>query len=625
MISKNNLYIFIIIGSLIGFAVYLQYTIRDTTETLKKAEVQKSFTYAEKIAAYLKSEVNGDMESVLSANSTKQKSLNSVLATFTSDDIKYIFLIKKDAKGHYRFLLDGTLSNPVAYQSIFFPKSKIFDEVYESKKAQIVEQNGGVEEVWLSLLYPIVQNEKTEALLVMDLSEAYKNTIKNVNSPMKYILFWMQIFLLVSALFLFYTIYNYHTLRQTLLEDKLTKAKTKIYLREFFENKSIDIYNAILLDIDKFRYVNEKHGFEAGDHVLFLFVAEIKKHLPKEAIVIRVRGAEFFIVIPKTAADIVDISQTLYHKLSDKRYLIHNNTIALSLSMAALDLSKGTESLLDVEKILNHKLLEIKNSGKNKCVLISETIEDDLKYRNMDYIASLIEDEKLVCLYQPIQDVISGEFVKYEALVRLVDEETDTLITPNYFLDVIRDTFKYIKMSQLVLRDVLKVLHTYPNINISFNLDLYDLYNDELMDLISKELYAHKHVANRLTFEILENREIKDFSEVSIIFQKLKAYGSQIAIDDFGSGHASYIYLIKLDIDILKIDGSLILALREDPVRAKMVLRSICMLAKEQNADIIAEFVSDEELYNLVKELGIEYMQGYYIGKPQPIESYVNA
>ena len=620
---KHNKYIFIIIAFLIAFAIYLQYTITQSTEKLKDIEIHKSLEYAEKISDYLHAETTGDLETFLTQHLDKQESLNKVLHTFISKDFKYIFLIKKDEKGHYRFLLDGSLYDPVVYRSIFFPKSEVFDEVYNIQKPQIIEQTEGVEEIWLSLLYPMVANNKTEALLVIDLSESYGVNIASINRPMRDILFWMQIFLFISAVFLFFTIYNYSVLRKSLLEDSLTKVKTKIYLREFFDNKNVDKFNAILLDIDKFRIVNEKYGFDAGDKILILFVGVLKKQLPKDAIIIRVGGAEFFIALPKISGDLVILSRSLFKKLSDKRYLIQNNTIVLTLSMAVLETPEETKSLMDVERILDHKLLEIKSSGKNRCVMISSNVKDEIKYRNIDYIAKVLEAEQLVCVYQPIQDVENGKFIKYEALVRLVDVDENILISPHYFLNIIRNTFKYIKMSRLVFDEAFKVLYAYPDIEVSLNLDLYDLYNDELIDLITMKLYDNKDVANRLTFEILEDHEIKDFARVSLIFQKLKTYGSKIAIDDFGSGHSSYIYLMKLDIDILKIDGSLIHALKEEPERAKIVLASICTLAKEQNYEVVAEFVSDEELYDAVKELGIRYVQGYHIGKPKPIEEYL--
>ena len=235
-----------------------------------------------------------------------------------------------------------------------------------------------------------------------------------------------------------------------------------------------------------------------------------------------------------------------------------------------------------------------------------------------------MSEERLVCIYQPIFDTKKQETVKYEALVRLVDNDvSEKLIPPFYFLDMIKGTTQYIKMSKLVLNEVFNALHQYPKVEISVNLDLDDLYNADMMKLITKQLYRNKETANRLTFEILESHEIKDYEKVALIFHQLKTFGSKIAIDDFGSGYANYVYLIKLDIDILKIDGSIIQELSYSPKRTKTMLHSINTLAETYKYKVVAEFVSSQEIYDMVSQLGIAYSQGYYLGKPKPLDIYL--
>jgi EAL domain-containing protein (putative c-di-GMP-specific phosphodiesterase class I) len=188
---------------------------------------------------------------------------------------------------------------------------------------------------------------------------------------------------------------------------------------------------------------------------------------------------------------------------------------------------------------------------------------------------------------------------------------------------MIKGTTQYIKMSKLVLNEVFNALHQYPKVEISVNLDLDDLYNADMMKLITKQLYRNKETANRLTFEILESHEIKDYEKVALIFHQLKTFGSKIAIDDFGSGYANYVYLIKLDIDILKIDGSIIQELSYSPKRAKTMLHSINTLAEIYKYKVVAEFVSSKEIYDMVSQLGIAYSQGYYLGEPKPLDLYL--
>ncbi|MFT7823166.1 MAG: GGDEF and EAL domain-containing protein [Sulfurimonas sp.] len=626
MIPKHsNKYIFPIMGLMILFALYLQYAVNQSTEKLKEQEIRKAEKYAEKIVSYIQSETGDMLKPHLAENPQKREALNKMLDAFLTEEFQYIFLLQKDKKGHYRFLLDGSLDDPVAYNTIFFPKSELYDTVYHTKTPRIIKQKEGVEHIWLSLLYPIVEEGKTQALLVLDLSRIYGEYLNDFNSPVSTIVILMELFLLVSFLVLAYFAYHFYKLRKSILFDPLTSAYTKLYLQEFFDKHKVDRYNAILVDIDDFKQINEKYGYDSGNKVLELFVREIMDFLPEKAKIIRTGGAEFLVILSKEEADFEGQIQKLFRHLTLKRYLLENEVISLSLSMSAIVVPEESDSIRNIERLLDEKLLEVKSRGKNGLGIIGTVSTDEIKYKDLDYIKEALEEERLLCLYQPIVDTKTKEIVKYEALVRLVDkEDPKKLIEPVYFLDRIKGTTQYIKLSKLVLREVFRVLHHYPDLEISFNVDLYDLYNADMMQLIDKKLYQNQPLANRLTFEILENHEIKDFNRVSYIFNHLKAFGSKIAIDDYGSGYANSIYLVKLETDILKIDGSLIQELSVNPERAKVMLNSIKALADSYHCEVVAEYVSSEKIYDMLIESGIPYAQGYYCGKPKPIEELSN-
>ncbi len=608
-------------GLLILFVVYLQFSIDESTENLKREEIKKSEQYAEKIAKYIKAEADGSLVHYLEKHTEKRDALNKILHTFLTEQFQYIFLLHKDKKGHYRFLLDGSLEDPVEYNTLFFPKSKRFNSVYNTREPQIIKQSEGVEQVWLSLLYPIVEQGQTQALLVIDLSESHGESLNDFNSPVMQLVRWMQLFLVISFFFLLYLFYSFYKLRKSILVDPITSTYTKVYLQEFFDIREVNQYNAMLIDIDELRRVNTKYGHKAGDTVLKMFAQEMSTLLPKKSLLIRGKGSEFFVIVAKESGNMEELAKKVFKHLTEKRYLIDNETISLTLSMSAIVIPEEADSLFNVQRSLDEKLFQIKGRGKNGLGIIGNVTGDDLKYKNLDYIKEALDEERLVCLYQPIVNTQTKEIVKYEALVRLIDkEDSGKLISPYYFLDVIKGTTQYIKMSRLVLQEVFTVLDKYPNIQISINLDLDDLYNAEMMSIITKKLSRYKSLANRLTFEILENQEIKDYDEVAVIFQQLKIFGSKIAMDDFGSGYASYAYLIKLDIDILKIDGSLIQELLHSPERTKMMLSSINDLAEKFQYEVVAEFVSSKEIYDMVSELGITYSQGYYLGEPKPLD-----
>jgi len=490
---------------------------------------------------------------------------------------------------------------------------------------QIIEQHEGVEQVWLSLVYPIINENETEALLVLDLSESFGEHLNDFNSPLMTVVWMMQIFLLLSMFLLVFLAYRYYKIRKELIIDDLTSVYKKKYLEEFFDKNRLEDYDVMLLDIDEFKEVNQKFGYEFGDMILKEFTQTLLSALSPDAIVVRTVGAEFLVVSPKSESTVEVQAQKIFDRLKEKKYLIGNEIQYLTVSMSAMSIPENSTSFQNIERLLDEKLLEVKSKGKNALAILSEEELSGVNYNNIDYIKEALEEERLICLYQPIYETETKKIMKYEALVRLIDkEDPEKLIMPFHFMKLIKGTSQYIKMSKLVLQEVFNTLKRYEDLEISVNVDLDDLDNADMMKLITHNLYENRMIANRLTFEILEDHEVKDHEKVMFYLQQLKAFGSKIALDDFGSGYASYSYLIKLNIDILKIDGSIIKELKYSPDHAKTVIRSIRELAESFQYDLVAEFVSDEEIYNIIKDLGIQYVQGYYLGEPKPIEWYVD-
>jgi len=619
-------FIYALMLLLIVFAVFLQISTFKSTEKLKNEELKQSEQYASKIAKLIQLRTKNNIEDTLTKDPELRANLNEGLQAFLTKQYQYIFVLYKDTNKKYRILLDASGEEAEEYKSIFFPKSDLFDKVYTTQKIQIIKQKReDVEQIWLSLVYPIVKEGNTEALLVLDLSEQYGEELNHFNSPLMTVVRMMQIFLFLSMFLLAFLAYRYYRTKKALITDTLTAVYSKIFLTEFFNETSPDRCYMMLIDIDEFANINKKYGNAFGDEVLKMFARRMEKVLPKSAKIIRSGGAEFLVIVPKSEGASDALARTIYEKLKTSPYELENEEITLRLSMSAMSIPEDTKSIQYVRRALDEKLLKIKNKGKNDLGIIGFKHNDDLKYGDIDYIKEALEEERLTCLYQPIYDTKTKTIVKYEALVRLVDkDDPQKLISPFHFMDVIKGTSQYLKMSKLVFKNVFETLQKYPIIQLSVNVDLDDLDNPDMTNLITEYLTHYKDAANRLTFEILEEHEIRDYDKVQDIFEQLKRYGSSIAIDDFGSGYASYSYLIRLDIDILKIDGSLIRELQHAPARAKAVLKSIQKLAAEFKYDVVAEFVSHEDIYTMVNELDIAYSQGYYLGEPRPITEYLS-
>ena len=275
------------------------------------------------------------------------------------------------------------------------------------------------------------------------------------------------------------------------------------------------------------------------------------------------------------------------------------------------------------DKILESVKIGIKKLIKTKKTFILAnnfaSIEQNKAKENMKtvfMIKKAINNSKIISYFQPIIDNKTKKIVKYESLVRLIDEE-DKVLAPFFFLETAKKSNYYSKITTIVLEHSFSILKNC-SVDISINLSALDIEQKSMRKTILNLLETHKEDASRVVFELLEDENIKDFSTVKKFISEVKEYGVKIAIDDFGAGYSNFERLLDYQPDILKIDGCLIRNIEESSYSLSAV-KSIVTFAKEQNLQTIAEFIENEAIYNIIKELGVDFSQGYYFGKPEPL------
>ncbi|MCF6310231.1 MAG: EAL domain-containing protein [Sulfurimonas sp.] len=210
---------------------------------------------------------------------------------------------------------------------------------------------------------------------------------------------------------------------------------------------------------------------------------------------------------------------------------------------------------------------------------------------------------------------INKKIVKYEALVRIVefDSGEKNILTPDKFLDISMQSGLYIKIANKMLEQSLDFFANREE-KISVNFLPNDFFDQSIMNTLMKGIEKFDS-PSRIVVEITEQDSVEDFEKLRGVVKKLRDIGVQIAIDDFGSGYANYTHILKIRPDYLKIDGSLIKNILTDN-DSKILVKSIVRFAKELNITTIAEYVENENIFNLLKEYGIDEYQGYYFGKP---------
>lgn len=248
-------------------------------------------------------------------------------------------------------------------------------------------------------------------------------------------------------------------------------------------------------------------------------------------------------------------------------------------------------------------------------IVYDDNISLDKEYKNnikwTKSIKEAIEKDNILAVYQPIINNKTMKIQKYEALVRLKKE--DALISPYFFLEISKKTKFYNQITKIMIE---KTINQFKNLNYNFsiNLTIEDILNNEIKNYIY-EVLSNSGIGERLVFEIVESESIENFDIVLDFIKKVKAYGCKIAIDDFGTGYSNFEYLLKLKADFIKIDGSLIKNIDKD-ILSEKVCRNIVNFAKDLGMKTIAEFVENESILQKVKELGIDYSQGYYFSAP---------
>lgn len=235
----------------------------------------------------------------------------------------------------------------------------------------------------------------------------------------------------------------------------------------------------------------------------------------------------------------------------------------------------------------------------------------------IDKIRHAIHTENIIPFLQPIVHTSSRQIFANECLMRLKDKEGN-IVTPWEFLSAAKQAGLYQTISQMMIATCIEKLQ-YIDGNITLNLAAYDIENSQARQSITDLLKQNRQHANRVTLEITESEPFENYSLVKDFIAEIKSIGCKIALDDFGAGYSNFNHILSLNIDYIKIDGSLIKNLDSD-VNAMKITKAIVECARSLQIETVAEYVHSEEIYHIVQSLGIDYCQGFYFGEPAPFK-----
>ena len=451
---------------------------------------------------------------------------------------------------------------------------------------------------------------------------------------------------LARMVLVFRDVTEMRTLSRQLAYQACHDMLTDLYNRREFEANleqalaEVRRYNEVehwlcYIDMDQFKVINDTCGHVAGDELLKQVAATLSRQVREVDLVARMGGDEFAVLLrrcPKHEA--LKIVERILHSFNELQFHWDDKSFSTSASIGVVPINAHSGSVNDLLSAADTACYVSKDGGRNRLHIYQQ--DDDItshresEMHMVSRIRQALDEERLVLYCQhikPLQDVHSFGYL--EILVRMLDER-GVLIPPMAFIPPAE---RYNLMSEIdcwVIKKAFQVIadnagrRICPDCIYSINLSAQSLNNEKFLSFLKRQLKVSAVNPGQICFEITETSAIANLSRAIELINAIKTLGCRFSLDDFGSGLSSFGYLKNLPVDSLKIDGSFIRDILDDPMDLAFV-RSINQIGHVMGIQTIAEYVDSKEKSKLLKELGVDYVQGFAIHKPEPLEDMVMA
>ncbi|MFZ8787113.1 bifunctional diguanylate cyclase/phosphodiesterase [Thermocrinis sp.] len=395
------------------------------------------------------------------------------------------------------------------------------------------------------------------------------------------------------------------------------------YVRDEVERSSRtgSMFSIVLIDIDDFKLINDVYGHQTADMVLKELSERLKKSLREMDILARFGGDEFAVLLPDLSRDTARVvAKRLQDKLSSTPVKIEDKEISLSVSAVVLSYPQDGTSEEELITYAEYLMREVKRKGKGIILSSEESPHKFSVVKEVERsVVESLEKSYVTPFYQEIIDLKDMSLFGFEVLMRI--KFNGRFLSAEEFVDVAERIGATEKLGFLLIE---RVLENYKLFGNKFPLFIFinivpENATEEFAEKVKALADKYSVPTNNVVFEITERKAIEDIMRVVSFVRELKNEGFRFAIDDFGSGYSSFYYLKYLPVDFLKIEGEFIKTLPNSPTD-RVFIEGIVGVAKKMGIKTIAEFVENEEVLEVVKDLGIDYAQGYYFGKPESLE-----
>ncbi|MDO6446523.1 EAL domain-containing protein [Colwellia sp. 1_MG-2023] len=418
-------------------------------------------------------------------------------------------------------------------------------------------------------------------------------------------------------------------LKHIALHDMLTGINNRHFFDDKLRNISTDtkrssrLHSLLYIDLDHFKVINDSQGHHQGDLVLKEIARLLSERVRQSDVLCRIGGDEFaFLLMDTNVDDAKNVALELCKTIADSSFKFADKVykVSCSIGISAIDgKSASSDTYLQQADIA---MFAAKQKGRNRAHIFSDEdrVTGELK-QSFEWVQKLqnaLFDDNIILHFQPIIDVNTNKIECYEALVRLIVD--GKIIFPNDFIPSLEKAEDMNLLDRHVIGKALKMMKDNAILKrVAINLSAQAFTDDRLFTFIEEKLVQYNIDPSMVIFELTETASLSNITGTQRMVTRLNELGCHFSIDDFGTGFSTFAYLKQIPAGSVKIDGSFVKDMLKDPID-EVLVKAINDTAHALGKTTVAEFVEDEDTLIKLKELGVDYAQGYYIAKPKDID-----
>jgi diguanylate cyclase (GGDEF)-like protein/PAS domain S-box-containing protein len=398
-------------------------------------------------------------------------------------------------------------------------------------------------------------------------------------------------------------------------------------LLEGAAERPTDRHALLYLDLDQFKVVNDTCGHDAGDEMLKQLSRTLRANVPANASLARLGGDEFGILLENvTLQQATEAANRLLQAFGDFTFQWQQRRFDVGVSIGMVPIECGTPSASFVLSAADVACYVAKESGRNRVHVYQDSdINLGERHNEMHWVSRIkeaLENNRFVMFKQSITSLNGDDPTPhYELLVRMRDQD-NSLVPPGAFIPAAERYNLMNALDRWVIDNTFRYLHLAQSQGdqgiYSINLSGNSLNDDGLPRYIQDKIAEHRVNPGQLCFEVTETAAVFNLEKASHMIKSLKTLGCRFSLDDFGSGLSSFGYLKNLPVDFLKIDGSFVKDMNTDPMN-RAIVEAIHQVGHTLSIRTIAEFVENQDIANQLRDIGVDFAQGYHFSKPEPL------